>query len=317
MICLIYNDEDCNLHQWNSWKEQVTTAQYCFSILSESNKTAAHFLKIIEDMCGNILKQESAAPFSPSISTNNAASTVVNIKSKITKNVSKNKNGSNANSPYAIGSVYNNNNIFDSQGKVKAENSDFAIGTPFERDVRTNLSNSLVSNSTGQPPSAGNSGYLFSKGSPLGMGGYNLTGPLVSKRQTSDIRATNSPRPMSSSVAIMTGASGMQASNTNNIEVNAAMNRKQSSKESPMNPFDIMDIEGENSEELEDDNLFGFGRGMGLEALTTKGSNANLDSLLNIFGEAGIGMDNHNKNTTEDGLEIPDLINSQFPKRKD
>lgn len=53
---------------------------------------------------------------------------------------------------------------------------------------------------------------------------------------------------------------------------------------------------------------------MGLEALATNGSNANLDSLLNIFGEAGIGID-ANKNTTEDGLDIPDLINSQFPKK--
>ena len=317
MICLIYNDENCNLHQWNSWKEQVTTAQYCFTILSESNRTAAHFLKIIEDMCGSIVKQESAAPFSPSASTTNIVNNAAKIKNKAPNSVGNPKSLSNATSPYAIGSVYNNNNIFDSQGKIRAENSEFAIGTPFEKDVKMNLTNSLVSNATGQLNSSGNTGYLFNKGSPLGMNGYNFTGPFLSKRQTSDIRATNSPKPMSPSVAIMTGNSDLQQNNGSKLEVNAEMSRKQANKDVPVNPFDMMDIEGENSEEFEDDNLFGFGRGMGLEALAANGSNANLDSLLNIFGEAGIGTDNYNKNTTEDGLDIPDLINSQFPKRKE
>ncbi|SGZ40127.1 uncharacterized protein HGUI_02327 [Hanseniaspora guilliermondii] len=289
MICLIYNDENCNLHQWNSWKEQVCTAQYCFKILSGTNKTAAHFLKIIEDMCGNILKQESAAPFSPSTSNMN----LVNMKNKT-------KGQSSGSSPFAIGSVYNNNNIFDSQGKIRAENSDFAIGTPFEKDMKMNLSNSLMSNNA----QGNTTGYLFGNGSPIGISGYNLTGPFISKRQTSDIRATNSPKPMSPSVMM---GNDIPAYNGSSIE----MNMKQGNKSIPLNPFNI---EEENSEEHEDDNLFGFGRGMGLEALATNGSNANLDSLLNIFGEAGIGIDT-NKNTTEDGLDIPDLINSQFPKK--
>lgn len=298
MICLIYNDENCNLHQWNSWKEQVCTAQYCFKILSGTNKTAAHFQKIIEDMCGSILKQESAAPFSPSASNRNVA----NMKNKTNRTNS-------ATSPFAIGSVYNNNTIFDSQGKIRAENTDFAIGTPFEKDIKMNLSNSLVSNNA-----QGNStGYLFGNGSPLGITGYNLTGPFISKRQTSDIRATNSPRTTSPSVMMMSG-NDIPGNNGSSLEINGGVNLKQANKDIPLNPFDIVDVEGENSEEHEDDNLFGFGRGMGLEALATNGSNANLDSLLNIFGEAGIGID-ANKNTTEDGLDIPDLINSQFPKK--
>lgn len=288
MICLIYNDENCNLHQWNSWKEQVSTAQYCFKILSKTNKTAAHFLKIIEDMCGSILKQESAAPFSPSASTRNVA----NMKNKST--------ASSVTSPFAIGSVYNNNNIFDAHGKIRAENSDFAIGTPFEKDIKMNLSNSLVSNNA-----QGNStGYLFGNGSPLGITGYNLAGPFITKRQTSDIRATNFPSEMMS-------GNDIQGNTAGSLETNGGVNLRQGNN---MDPFDMVDVEVENSEEHEDDNLFGFGRGMGLEALATNGSNANLDSLLNIFGEAGIGVE-ANKNITEDGLEIPDLINSQFPKR--
>lgn len=155
-----------------------------------------------------------------------------------------------ATSPFAIGSVYNNNTIFDSQGKIRAENTDFAIGTPFEKDIKMNLSNSLVSNNA-----QGNStGYLFGNGSPLGITGYNLTGPFISKRQTSDIRATNSPRTTSPSVMMMSG-NDIPGNNGSSLEINGGVNLKQANKDIPLNPFDIVDVEGENSEEHEDDNL--------------------------------------------------------------
>lgn len=357
MVCLIYNDENCNLHQWNSWKDQVNTARNCFKILSESNKTAADFLKIIDDMCGNILKDDSAVPFSPSTKINNDYL-------QIPKETS----------PYAIGSVYNNNNIFDANGKLKTENTNFAVGTPFDRELKMNLSQS-------------NNGYFVNRGSPSSTNNFSLTTPFISKGTTSDIRATNS-RPTTPSVLNLLSNEQQQQQQQpfNDVGFNrkylpnnifSSKDTKDEFVSSPLNTFDLMGMEDNGSErnidindEPEDDNLFGFGRGMGLEALATNGSNTNLNSLLNIFGEAGVSSfmeSNGNKNPplppngvadkraaranqgsnlkkvtsladilnplksrnnppasnnedvelfteTADGLVIPELTNSQFPR---
>lgn len=274
MVCLIYNDENCNLHQWNSWKDQVNTARNCFKILSESNKTAADFLKIIDDMCGNILKDDSAAPFSPSTNTtgNDYVQTVKET------------------SPYAIGSVYNNNNIFDANGKIKTENTNFALGTPFDRELKMNLSQS-------------NNGYFVNRGSPASANNFSLTTPYISKGTTSDIRASNS-RPATPSVLNLLSNEQQQQQPFGDVGFNkrflpnnmfASKDTKDEFVSSPLNTFDLMGMEDNGSDrnidindEPEDDNLFGFGRGMGLEALATNGSNTNLNSLLNIFGEAGV-----------------------------
>lgn len=362
MVCLIYNDENCNLLQWNSWKKQVNTARECFKILSESNKTAADFLKIVDDMCGSILKEESAAPFSPSTSKANSDAV------QFTKETS----------PYAIGSVYNNNNIFDANGKLKAENTNFAVGTPFDKDFKMNINNS-------------NNNYFVNRGTPATVNNFALTTPYISKGTTSDIRESNS-RPTTPSILNLIGndqqkqiqfndTNSNRGSNNNNIFT--AKDTRDQFAPSPLNTFDLMGMEASDvdgkidfTDEPEDDNLFGFGRGMGLEALATHGSNTNLNSLLNIFGEAGVSsfMDNNgnkgvsvsaesnvdkkknkvnqgsnlktvtsladilnnpkptnnnntNKNntgndnndlfaeTTADGLVIPELAHTQFPKR--
>ncbi|XBW34975.1 hypothetical protein QEN19_000540 [Hanseniaspora menglaensis] len=354
MICLIYNDENCNLHQWNSWKKQVNTARECFGILSESNKTAADFLKIIDDMCGNILKEESAVPFSPAPEA--ASNDVVPLLKET--------------SPYAIGSVYNNNNIFDANGKIRAENSSFAVGTPFDRDLKMTFTNS-------------NNSYFVNKGNtPMNLNGFSLTTPYITKGPTSDIRANSRPA-TPSMISLLSNDQQPQAqfdklSSNKKLESGNIFNVKDSKEQfisSPLNTFDLMAMdanEGDGkidiSDEPDDDNLFGFGRGMGLEALGTHGSNTNLNSLLSIFGEAGVSsfmetianknppytpgnsVENKKKKVaqpstlsklvsvsdiisssrpiennlevsgdnlfseTADGLVIPDLTNSQFPR---